>query len=69
MRVASGTLPLLGGLDGIDYQTHAFPLIGQIPVLGEVALIAPTPHRKPMVILLRPVVMRTHKPLDGDCAA
>lgn len=70
MRVASGNIAVLGGLmeDRIDYQTQRVPLIGQIPVLGEVANNRNNAAQKTeLVILLRPVVIKDAN-LDGDYA-
>ncbi len=70
MRVASGNIAVLGGLmeDKIDYQTQRVPLIGQIPVLGEVANNrANSAQKTELVILLRPVVIKDAS-LDGDYA-
>ena len=70
MRVACGNIAVLGGLmeDRIDYQTQRVPLIGQIPVLGEVANNRNNASQKTeLVILLRPVVIKDAS-LDGDYA-
>lgn len=68
MRVASGNIAVLGGLmeDKVDYQTQRVPLVGQIPILGEVANNRNNAAQKTeLVILLRPIVIRDPS-LDGD---
>ena len=70
MRVASGNIAVLGGLmeDKIDYQTQRVPLVGQIPILGEVANNRNNAAQKTeLVILLRPIVIKDAS-LDGDYA-
>ncbi|MDR2838176.1 MAG: secretin N-terminal domain-containing protein [Azonexus sp.] len=70
MRVTSGNIAVLGGLmeDKIDYQNQRVPLLGQIPLLGEVANNRNNQAQKTeLVILLRPVVIRDAS-LDGDYA-
>jgi MSHA type pilus biogenesis protein MshL len=70
MRVASGNIAVLGGLmeDRVDYQTQRVPLVGQIPILGEVANNRNNAAQKTeLVILLRPVVIKDAS-LDGDYA-
>lgn len=71
MRVASGNTAVLGGLmeDKIDYQNQRVPLVGQIPILGEVANNRNNLGRKTeLVVLLRPIVIKDAS-LDGDYAA
>lgn len=71
MRVASGNTAVLGGLmeDKIDYQNQRVPLLGQIPILGEVANNRDNLARKTeLVIFLRPVVIKDAS-LDGDYAS
>lgn len=71
MRVSSGNTAVLGGLmeDKIDYQTQRVPLLGQIPIFGEVANNRNNLARKTeLVILLRPVVIKDAS-LEGDYAA
>lgn len=71
MRVSSGSTAVLGGLmeDKIDYQTQRVPLLGQVPIFGEVANNRNNLARKTeLVILLRPVVIKDAS-LDGDYAA
>lgn len=70
MRVASGNTAVLGGLmeDKIDYQNQRVPLVGQIPLLGEVANNRNNAAKKTeLVIFLRPVVIKDAS-LDGDYA-
>lgn len=70
MRVASGNIAVLGGLmeDKVDYQTQRVPLVGQIPLLGEVANNRNNAAQKTeLVILLRPIVIKDAN-LDGDYA-
>ena len=70
MRVASGNTAVLGGLmeDKIDYQNQQVPLVGQIPLLGEVANNRNNAAKKTeLVIFLRPVVIKDAS-LDGDYA-
>ncbi|UCV29240.1 type II secretion system protein GspD [Ferribacterium limneticum] len=70
MRVTSGNTAVLGGLmeDKIDYQNQRVPLIGQIPLIGEVANNRDNLARKTeLVIFLRPVVIKDAS-LEGDYA-
>lgn len=71
MRVSSGNTAVLGGLmeDKIDYQNQRVPLVGQIPLLGEVANNRNNLARKTeLVVFLRPVVIKDAS-LDGDYAS
>lgn len=71
MRVGSGNIAILGGLmeDKIDYQTQRVPLVGQIPLIGEVVNNRNNQARKTeLVIFLRPVVIKDAS-LDGDYAS
>ena len=71
MRVASGNIAILGGLmeDKIDYQTQRVPLLGQIPLAGELVNNRNNLAQKTeLVIFLRPVVIKDAS-LDGDYAA
>jgi len=71
MRVGSGNIAILGGLmeDKIDYQNQRVPLLGRIPLAGELANDRNNAAQKTeLVILLRPVVIRDPS-LDGDYAA
>lgn len=68
MRVGSGNIAILGGLmeDKIDYQTQRVPIIGQLPVVGEVVNNRNNQARKTeLVIFLRPVVIKDAS-LEGD---
>ncbi|MCH2222382.1 MAG: type II and III secretion system protein, partial [Dechloromonas sp.] len=70
MRVTSGNTAVLGGLmeDKIDYQNQRVPVIGQIPILGEVANNRNNLARKTeLVIFLRPIVIKDAS-LEGDYA-
>jgi MSHA type pilus biogenesis protein MshL len=70
MRVASGNIAILGGLmeDKIDYQTKRVPLLGQIPLAGELVNNRNNAAQKTeLVIFLRPVVIKDAS-LDGDYA-
>jgi general secretion pathway protein D len=70
MRVGSGNTAVLGGLmeDKIDYQNQRVPLVGQIPIIGEVANNRNNLARKTeLVVFLRPVVIKDAS-LDGDYA-
>lgn len=70
MRVASGNIAILGGLmeDKIDYQTRRVPLLGQIPLAGELVNNRNNAAQKTeLVIFLRPVVIKDAS-LDGDYA-
>ena len=61
MRVASGSIAVLGGLmeDKIDYQTRRVPVLGQIPLAGELANNrANFAQKSELVIFLRPIVIR-----------
>ena len=61
LRVASGETAILGGLmeDRIDYKTGRVPLIGALPLLGEVFTSRDNAVQKTeLVIFLRPVVVR-----------
>lgn len=71
MRVASGNIAILGGLmeDKIDYQNQRVPLLGQIPLAGELVNNRNNVAQKTeLVIFLRPVVIKDAS-LDGDFAA
>lgn len=71
MRVASGNIAILGGLmeDKIDYQNQRVPLLGQIPLAGELVNNRNNAAEKTeLVIFLRPIVIKDAS-LDGDFAA
>lgn len=71
MRVASGNTAILGGLmeDKIDLQNQRVPILGQIPIAGELVSGRNNAARKSeLVIFLRPVVIKDAS-LEGDYAA
>ena len=68
MRVASGNIAILGGLmeDKISYQNQRIPIIGQIPLVGELVNSRNNQAQKSeLVIFLRPVVIKDAS-IDGD---
>ena len=68
MKVSSGEIAILGGLmeDKIDYQNQRIPVVGQIPVVGELVNNRNNLARKSeLVIFLRPVVIKDAS-LNGD---
>ena len=70
MRVASGNIAILGGLmeDKINYQNQRIPIIGQIPVVGELVNSRNNQAQKSeLVIFLRPVVIKDAS-IEGDYA-
>lgn len=70
MRVASGNIAILGGLmeDKIDYQNQRVPLLGQIPLAGELVTNRNNASKKTeLVIFLRPIVIKDAS-LEGDYA-
>lgn len=70
MRVASGDVAVLGGLmqDSINYNNNRVPLLGQIPVLGELLTNRNNGSQKTeLVVFLRPVVVKDAS-LAGDYA-
>ncbi len=71
MRVASGDIAVLGGLmeDRINYDTGRIPLLGQIPIAGEIVTRRENSAKKSeLVIFLRPIVIKDAS-LDGDYVA
>jgi general secretion pathway protein D len=71
MRVASGDIAVLGGLmeDRIDYDTGRLPLLGQVPIAGELVTKRDNAAKKSeLVIFLRPIVIKDAS-LEGDYAA
>ncbi len=71
MRVNSGNIAILGGLmeDKINYQNQRIPIIGQIPIAGELVNSRNNLSQKSeLVIFLRPVVIKDAS-LEGDYAA
>ncbi len=70
MRVASGDIAVLGGLmeDRIDYNTGRVPLLGQLPLAGELLTKRDNAAKKTeLIIFLRPVVI-SDASLEGDYA-
>lgn len=68
MRVGNGEIAVLGGLmeDSVDYKTGQVPILGRIPVLGELLTTRSNNARKSeLVIFLRPVVIKDAS-LAGD---
>lgn len=68
MRIASGNTAILGGLmqDQSDYQSQRIPLLGEIPLFGELLTNRNNNSRKSeLVIFLRPIVI-TDASLEGD---
>jgi general secretion pathway protein D len=71
LRLADGEIAVLGGLmeDKIDYDTGRIPLIGAVPVLGELFTRRENSIRRTeLVIFLRPRLIQ-HPGLNGDYAA
>jgi general secretion pathway protein D len=71
LRLADGEIAVLGGLmeDKIDYDTGRIPLLGALPLLGELFTRRENSVRRTeLVIFLRPRLIQ--KPdIDGDYAA
>ncbi len=71
MRLSSGEIAVLGGLmeDRIDYKTGRVPILGQMPLAGELFTSRNNNARKSeLVVFLRPVVI--HEPtLHGGYAS
>lgn len=68
LRVSSGEIAVLGGLmeDRVDYKTGRVPLLGQIPLAGELFTSRNNSAKKSeLVIFLRPIVIRDPS-LAGD---
>ncbi|MDR0702202.1 MAG: secretin N-terminal domain-containing protein [Azoarcus sp.] len=71
LRLADGEIAVLGGLmeDKIDYDTGRIPILGAIPLLGELlARRENSVRRTELAIFLRPRLIR-RPGLDGDYAA
>jgi len=70
MRVNSGEVAVLGGLmeDSVNWKTGRVPLVGQIPLIGELFNTRNNAAIKSeLVIFLRPVIIRDPS-LSGDYA-
>jgi len=70
MRVNSGEVAVLGGLmeDGVNWKTGRVPIIGQIPLIGELFNTRNNSATKSeLVIFLRPVIIKDAS-LNGDYA-
>jgi general secretion pathway protein D len=70
MRVNSGEVAVLGGLmeDGINWKTGRVPILGQIPLVGELFNTRNNSATKSeLVIFLRPVIIKDAS-LSGDYA-
>lgn len=70
MRIANGRTAVLGGLmeDRLDHRTNRLPLLGDVPLAGEVFTNRNNQSRKTeLVIFLRPVVIR-EPDIDEDYA-
>lgn len=70
MRVTSGDIAILGGLmeDRIEYNTGRLPLLGQIPIAGELVTKRDNAAKKSeLVIFLRPIVIKDAS-IEGDYA-
>ena len=68
MRVNSGEIAVLGGLmeDGVNWKTGRVPLLGQIPLVGELFTTRNNAANKSeLVIFLRPVIIKDPS-LNGD---
>ncbi len=68
MRVNSGEIAVLGGLmeDGVNWKTGRVPILGQIPLVGELFTTRNNAANKSeLVIFLRPVIIRDPS-LNGD---
>ena len=70
MRVNSGEVAVLGGLmeDGVNWKTGRVPILGQIPLVGELFNTRNNAANKSeLVIFLRPVIIKDPS-LNGDFA-
>ena len=68
MRVTSGEIAVLGGLmeDGVNWKTGRVPILGQIPLVGELFTTRNNAATKSeLVIFLRPVIIKDPS-LNGD---
>ena len=70
MRVTSGEVAVLGGLmeDGVNWKTGRVPILGQLPLVGELFNTRNNAATKSeLVIFLRPVIIKDPS-LNGDYA-
>ncbi len=70
MRVTSGEVAVLGGLmeDGVNWKTGRVPVLGQIPLIGELFNTRNNAATKSeLVIFLRPIIIKDPS-LNGDYA-
>jgi len=68
MRVNSGEIAVLGGLmeDSVNWKTGRVPLVGQLPLIGELFTTRNNAAAKSeLVVFLRPVIIRDPS-LNGD---
>ena len=68
MRVNSGEIAVLGGLmeDSVNWRTGRVPLVGQLPLIGELFTTRNNAAVKSeLVVFLRPVIIRDPS-LNGD---
>jgi type II secretory pathway component GspD/PulD (secretin) len=68
MRVNSGEIAVLGGLmeDSVNWKTGRVPLVGQLPLIGELFTTRNNAAVKSeLVVFLRPVIIRDPS-LNGD---
>ncbi len=71
MRVKSGEVAVLGGLmeDSVNWKTGRVPIVGQIPLIGELFNTRNNSATKSeLVIFLRPVIIKDPS-LNGDFSA
>jgi type II secretory pathway component GspD/PulD (secretin) len=68
LRVNSGDIAVLGGLmeDRIDYKTNKVPIVGHIPLFGELFTNrANNAQKTELVVFLRPIVLKDAS-IQGD---
>jgi general secretion pathway protein D len=68
LRVNSGDIAVLGGLmeDRIDYKTNKVPIVGHIPLFGELFTNrANNTQKTELVVFLRPIVLKDAS-IQGD---
>jgi len=71
MRVNNGEVAVLGGLmeDGVNWKTGRVPILGQIPLIGELFNTRNNAANKSeLVIFLRPIIIKDPS-LNGDFSA